>query len=369
MQRTANNAGGFSIAHDPAWQVRSEGASTVVMPSADPATLEYYGVSAAPWTSSKPLSVAAHADEAARLLLADAPLLKRDGAIERVRLPLVAARPSDAARGESAQTQAETTTQTGTQTGTETTTETDTEKAEENAQEKARDTASRPREPAATRQALNGDGPRANDAAPATGTPAKPAPREVDAILIRASAQTEGGSVRVVVLARNLGESLVGLVAFGDDRTIAAREDRARVLFASIEPLAPARRAAGGAGVATAADLVFSGRWKTEEVLASGGGFDVGGQASMVTERILELGRDGRFALGARSAGGGSGVAFEGGFRVDARGSWRVERAGELAYLVLSAEGAAPERVRCAMHEGKLVLGEPGARTFFDRAE
>jgi hypothetical protein len=51
---------------------------------ADPANPEFYGVHATAWSASKPLSDAAHAEEAARLLLADAPLLVRTGAIETI---------------------------------------------------------------------------------------------------------------------------------------------------------------------------------------------------------------------------------------------------------------------------------------------
>lgn len=296
LKRTTNDAGGFSIAHEPAWQVRSEGASTVLMPTttpADPANPEFYGVHAAAWSASKPLSDAVHAEEAARLLLADAPLLVRTGAIETIAL-----------------------------------------------------------------------GDAAKDAADSAENP-----RKSTAILVRASASAEGRTMRVVLLARNLGDALVGLVVLGDDATIAAREKVARTLLASVEKATPAPAAAAATAAIGAAERAFVGRWSCEEVLSSGGGFDFGGQASMVTERILELGGDGRFALGARSAGGGSGAVFEGGFRVDARGSWRIERAGELAYLVLAADGAGAERVRCAMHEGKLVLGEPGARKFFARID
>ena len=55
------------------------------------------------------------------------------------------------------------------------------------------------------------------------------------------------------------------------------------------------------------------------------------------------------------------------GFTVDASGTWRIERGAGATYLVLTASGGGTERVRCAMHEGQLVLGEPGARKFFTR--
>lgn len=191
------------------------------------------------------------------------------------------------------------------------------------------------------------------------------------AILGRFSADTEAGKVRLVILARIVSGNLVALVTSGNDATIAKREAKARTLFATLKEAGRAEAGGGagaGAGVAQV-DLQFAGRWSTEEVLSSGGGFDAGGSASMVTQRILELGRDGRFTFGSRSAGGGSGATFESGLSVDARGTWSIERGGGSTMLVLRTADGNAQRVRCTIHEGQLVVGEPGARKFYTRID
>ncbi|MFZ9914347.1 MAG: hypothetical protein ACO3IB_03305, partial [Phycisphaerales bacterium] len=98
-----------------------------------------------------------------------------------------------------------------------------------------------------------------------------------------------------------------------------------------------------------------------------GGGFDFGGSASMVTQRILDLGRDGRFTFGSRSAGGGSGNTFESGLSIDAQGTWSIERTGGATMLVLRGTDGRTERIRCTIYEGQLVVGESGARKFYSR--
>lgn len=272
MKTTSNPTGGFAVTHDPSWVVRSEGASTVLMPSAtpaDPMNPELYGFSSMPWTRGGSLEEAANAEAAVEVLLADSPQLRRDGGIAK----------------------------------------------------------------------LDGGG-----------------------IMIACSAENEGRTMRIRMLARLIDGNMVALLVLGDDATIEPRLRTGHALFATLRKSEVAKEAAGAGS-----DPAFAGRWSSEEALTSGSGFDVGGAASLVTERILELNRDGTFATGSRAAAGSSDVSVNSGFTVDASGTWRIERGAGTTYLVLTASGGGTERVRCAMHEGQLVLGEPGARKFFTR--
>jgi len=110
-----------------------------------------------------------------------------------------------------------------------------------------------------------------------------------------------------------------------------------------------------------------SGTWSTEEVLSPGGGFDAGGSATMVTERILDLAADGRYAISSRSAGGGPGATFDTPAEVVQRGIWSVTRAGDRATLQLRSADGSLSAVPCALFEGKLLLGPSGQRKFFTR--
>jgi len=181
--------------------------------------------------------------------------------------------------------------------------------------------------------------------------------------LVRCSALVEGRVIRMVVLGRALDAQVIGLVLVGTDATIRGREDVARRLFASLAKVEPEQLSSAGL---SAEDHAFVGAWSTDEVMTSGGGFDFGGSASMVTQRILELNPDGTFRYGSRTAGGGPGLTFEAGFSVQQVGSWSVDRGSSGTYLVLFAGGGS-ERVRCVLYEGKLVLGESGARKFYSR--
>lgn len=181
--------------------------------------------------------------------------------------------------------------------------------------------------------------------------------------LVRCSAWVEGRTIRMVVLGRAIDAQVIGLVLVGTDATIRGREDVARRLFASLAKVEPAQLSAAGL---SAEDQVFVGAWSTDDVMTSGGGFDFGGSASMVTQRILELNPDGTFRYGSRAAGGGPGVTFEAGFSVQQAGSWTVDRGSGGTYLVLFAGGGS-ERVRCVPYQGQLVLGESGARKFYSR--
>lgn len=187
-------------------------------------------------------------------------------------------------------------------------------------------------------------------------------------ILVRCSGEVNGRTMRLLVFARTIDSKLIGLVVTGDDATIEKRAQVARTLYATLrKPDAAAMAAKGAAGAVNSADLAFAGRWSTEEVLSSGGGFDFGGSASMVTQRILDLGRDGRFTFGSRSAGGGSGNTFESGLSIDAQGTWSIERTGGATMLVLRGTDGRTERIRCTIYEGQLVVGESGARKFYSR--
>lgn len=274
MNTASNPDAGYAIEHDPAWTVKVEGPSIVAMPTttpADPGNPEFYGFSAVPWTGKGTLADARDAEAAVRLLLADAPGVRRDGGVEQV-----------------------------------------------------------------------GDG----------------------GILVRCSGDANGRPMRMCLFARVVDAKLVGLVVLGDDATMTAREQTARTLFATLRRSEVRAPAPGGVA---AADLAFAGRWSSDEVLSSGGGFGFGGDASMVTQRILELARDGTFTLGSRSAGGGSGSTFESGLSIDARGQWRIERSGGATYLVMRGTDGSSDRVRCTIYEGQLVLGESGSRKFFAR--
>lgn len=102
-------------------------------------------------------------------------------------------------------------------------------------------------------------------------------------------------------------------------------------------------------------------------MLSAGGGFDAGGSATMVTERILDLAADGRYTISSRSAGGGPGATFDSPAEVVQRGTWTVAREGERATLNLRSSDGGTTPVACALFEGKLVLGPAGQRKFFTR--
>lgn len=182
-------------------------------------------------------------------------------------------------------------------------------------------------------------------------------------IMLSCSGEHEGRTMRIRLFARLIDGNLVSMLVLGDDATIDSRLRTGRTLFATLRKSEVAKGTAA-AGV----DPAFVGRWSCEEALTSGGGFDVGGAASLVTERILELDGDGTFVTGSRAATGNSDTSVVSGFTVDARGTWRIERGAETTYLLLTTSGGA-DRLRCTIHEGQLVVGEPGSRKFFTRLD
>ena len=181
-------------------------------------------------------------------------------------------------------------------------------------------------------------------------------------VVVRSSVPTaDGGRMQVRVIARAEKGRLVGVGILAMEKDIARNEKIARDIFATVRFI-PVKEVVG------AADAAFIGTWSTEEVLSAGGGFDAGGSATMVTERILDLAADGRYAISSRSAGGGPGATFDAPAEVVQRGTWSVTRDGDRATLQLRSADGSLNAVACALFEGKLVLGPSGQRKFFTRA-
>jgi hypothetical protein len=180
-------------------------------------------------------------------------------------------------------------------------------------------------------------------------------------VVVRSSVPTaDGGRMQVRVIARAEKGRLVGVGILAMEKDIARNEKMARDIFATVRFI-PVKEVVG------AADAAFIGTWSTEEVLSAGGGFDAGGSATMVTERILDLAADGRYAISSRSAGGGPGATFDAPAEVVQRGTWSVTREGDRATLQLRSADGSLNAVPCALFEGKLVLGPSGQRKFFTR--
>lgn len=273
MTTTVNRSGAYSVQHEPSWTAKVEGPAMLLTPTAvpdDPEDPEFYLFRAAPWAVGGSLDNPEYADEAVTQLLADVPMMRPDGPVERL-----------------------------------------------------------------------GEG----------------------VALVRCSTFAEGRRVRMIALGKVMDAQIVSLISVGTDSTLRDRELRARRLFASLARVAPAEFGAASLGPE---DAVFVGVWSADEVMSAGGGFDFGGGASMVTQRILELNPDGSFRYGSRAAGGGPGVTFDAAFSVQQAGTWSVERGAGGTYLVFVAGGGA-ERVRSVLYEGKLVLGESGGRKFYSR--
>ena len=183
-------------------------------------------------------------------------------------------------------------------------------------------------------------------------------------VLLRCSGtDAQGRTMRLHVVARQERRSVVAIITTGTDATITERSRTARTLAGTLRPV---ERKAGTTGRADL-DAAVVGRWTTDEVMSSGSGFDAGGAMTMVTQRIIDLAADGSFSVGSRSAGGSAGVSFGSDFEIDARGRWSVERRDGIAFIVLSDERGGTDRIRYALHEGQLVLGEPGSRAFWSR--
>lgn len=180
-------------------------------------------------------------------------------------------------------------------------------------------------------------------------------------VVVRSSVPTaDGGRMQVRVIARAEKGRLVGVGILAMEKDIARNEKIARDIFATVRFI-PVKEVVG------AADAAFIGTWSTEEVLSAGGGFDAGGSATMVTERILDLAADGRYTISSRSAGGGPGATFDSPAEVVQRGTWTVTREGDRATLNLRSSDGGTTPVACALFEGKLVLGPAGQRKFFTR--
>ncbi|MFM7260235.1 MAG: hypothetical protein ACKO3W_06485, partial [bacterium] len=180
-------------------------------------------------------------------------------------------------------------------------------------------------------------------------------------MLFRSSVTAADGSrIGVRVLARVEKARIVGIGLLAKPADLPRQEEVARGLFKSVR-FVPVKEVVG------TADPEFVGTWSTEEVLSAGGGFDAGGAATMVTERTLVLGADGRFSISSRTAGGGSGLTFESPAGDRREGTWSVTRTGDRATLRLRGNEGDTTAVPCAIFEGKLVLGPAGERKFFTR--
>ncbi|MBL9078522.1 MAG: hypothetical protein JNL08_13515 [Planctomycetes bacterium] len=204
-----------------------------------------------------------------------------------------------------------------------------------------------------------------------------------DGIRIRFAAPTTPGG-EVHVYAKNDDRTLVTLLAGGDAAALAQRTPLLVEMMASLSfagagavPMQPGRPAGVPAGPPPGAvDPAVVGRWVCDSVQSSApswGQQDQGG-TSFVTRTILELRRDGTFVRGSEFAGGNNHIRSEGAFQVTAAGRWGVaqqrDRTGKTAnYLVLHyADGtSATIRYLFGLYE-QLVLGEPNARTFWNRA-
>ncbi|MBL9120735.1 MAG: hypothetical protein JNL80_12570 [Phycisphaerae bacterium] len=183
-------------------------------------------------------------------------------------------------------------------------------------------------------------------------------------VLMRCSGRgDDGADLRLSILARNGDRRVVAIVTSGDATTVAARERQAKELLATLRFVEPKDASPLPAHL----DREVIGRWSSDEILSSGSGFDSFGTTSLVTQRILDLGADGTFSRGSRSAGGNAGVSIDSPFEVTARGTWRVERSGESNYIVFSTSDGSTERARFVMHEGQLVFGQSGSRKFYSR--
>lgn len=181
------------------------------------------------------------------------------------------------------------------------------------------------------------------------------------------------------VFARAGGQALVLLMSMGDQAAMAQQEPVVRAIYDSIQftgevPITmatpPAQPTPNQAPPATSgADPQIVGVWSRDVVLSSPSSpaYPGAGGATHVTQIVLILSPDGTFQQGSRAAGGDANTSFTAGFQVSATGRWAVTEANGGRYIVTMDHQGQQGMMRYALHNGQLVLGEPGQRQFYDR--
>jgi len=200
---------------------------------------------------------------------------------------------------------------------------------------------------------------------------------------------------RAWLLARSSDTALVVIIATASPTTPTDRESVLRAMAQSVRftgesiqstqaawgpGLAPGqgtpspRGASPAPGSAGALDPNLVGTWVSETAMSSPAPWsDLGqGGTSLAFLTVYVFGPDGNYALGSQAAGGNGDIGMDTGFSLSARGRWMVTQAPDekgvlRTFILLTDQFGRQNQVRYTFHNGQLVLGGEGQRSFWSR--
>jgi len=172
---------------------------------------------------------------------------------------------------------------------------------------------------------------------------------------------------RIHVLAKVIDGHLIALALTGASEHVLAGDADVRAMFATVQWSAPQLDTQTDTTTAATHDPSVAGHWRAEETYSSPAGSSDFGGTSLVIDHHFELKSDGTYGRGSQSAGGNGNVSVGAAFTVTERGRWSTASSDGVRHIVLARQDGSAGRLRYALHEGQLVLGEPGHRTFYSR--
>lgn len=196
----------------------------------------------------------------------------------------------------------------------------------------------------------------------------------------------DGQPYKMRLLARSGEQAAVFMMFLSDIASVVERERIARDMIQSVEfggspmaspapqgmggipsPPAPAMQAAPVQTPAAQLDWRLIGQWSSTSAMSSPAPWgDLGqGGTSFVMETIYVFAADGTFMLGSRAAGGNNNWGGDTGFAVSAAGRWSAAASPQGNYILLQYQTGQTGSIRYVFHEGQLVLGERGSRSFW----
>lgn len=207
-----------------------------------------------------------------------------------------------------------------------------------------------------------------------------------------------GLGVEARLFAQSAERSLVFLIATADPPTLAANEPLLKDVFASLVITgAPAPASPGGAPPAPnsgqpgwpgapgsgfgfpgaspppagSLDPNLVGLWATESAMSSPAPWNnlSEGGTSFATRTVYAFYPDGTFTLGSQTAGGNMNVGADTGFSLSAMGRWSAARTPQGQFLLFQHHDGSRSQIRYQFHEGRLVIGDQGNRSFWVKTQ
>ena len=200
-----------------------------------------------------------------------------------------------------------------------------------------------------------------------------------DGVYFRFAGHSENGPLSVVVLDKLTGTTKINVMVAGAAAEAAAIEPVAAEIFRIAQPAS--QGTSGGAGSwppsdpragqpapqgGGSLDRDLIGVWSSSSSQSSSRG---PGSFTIATQHIYTFAADGSWSLGSQSAGGNEIVPIMPDFQLHGAGRWSVGSNGQDRIIVLQHQQGQTTSVPYTWHNGLLVTGTPGNRSFWSRIQ